>query len=141
MPKLSAWAIRSALIYLMLGFSFGGLLLANKGIPYSPQVWLLLPFHVEFLLIGWFVQLALGVAFWILPRFPGGSRGNTTLAWLSIWLLNAGILLAVCQGFAPAFLIAGRLTEMTAGVLFAIHSWGRIKPLYTLIKSPKGQSG
>ena len=33
MPRLSVWFIRLSLIYLALGFTFGGLLLLNKGLP------------------------------------------------------------------------------------------------------------
>ena len=77
MPRLSAWFIRASLIYLLLGFAFGALILAQKGISYYPLVWNLFPIHMEFLLIGWFAQLAMGVAFWILPRFSSGQpRGN-----------------------------------------------------------------
>jgi len=36
-------------------------------------------------------------------------------------------LLLALQGIAPWFLLAGRLCEVLAGMLFA---WGRIKPLY-----------
>ena len=69
MPRLSQWYIRSAFIYLFLGFTIGALLLANKGIPLHPALWGWLPIHIEFLLIGWLLQLILGMAFWILPRF------------------------------------------------------------------------
>ena len=49
MPRLSRLAIRAALLYLLLGFTFGGLMLLNKGIPLAPWAWRLLPAHVEFL--------------------------------------------------------------------------------------------
>ena len=131
MPRLSAWALRAALVYLLVGFTFGALLLANKGQPFEVQVWGLLPAHVEFLIIGWMVQLAFGVAFWILPRFPGGSRGNERLATLAILSLNLGVLLVALQGMLPLFLLSGRACEGMAGVLFAIHAWNRIRPLVT----------
>ena len=60
MPRLSIWFIRSALIYLALGFTFGALLLANKGFPIIPEIWRLLPAHIELLLVGWTLQLAMG---------------------------------------------------------------------------------
>lgn len=129
MPRISVWAVRSALIYLLVGFTFGALMLANKGAPFWPRLWLLLPVHVEFLLVGWMVQLALGIAYWILPRFPGGSRGNEKLALASIVLLNTGLLLAAFQGFSPLFLVTARLCQGGAGLLFALHAWPRIRPL------------
>lgn len=135
MPRLSVFSLRAALIYFLAGFTFGALLLANKGRAFSAQIWGLLPPHIEFLLIGWAVQLAMGVAFWILPRYPGGSRGNERLAGAALLLLNIGILLVATEIFTaqkptPVFLITGRLCEVLSGVLFILHAWGRIKPLY-----------
>ena len=62
MPRLSVWMIRTALVHLLVGFTLGALLLANKGVPIHPMVWRLLPIHIELLLLGWTLQLALGVA-------------------------------------------------------------------------------
>ena len=93
MPRLSVWFIRAALLYLIAGFTFGALMLANKGLSFSPLLWRLLPIHVEVLLMGWIAQLALGVAYWILPRFRQ-ARGNTQAAWAAFILLNTGIWLA-----------------------------------------------
>ncbi len=129
MPRLSALAVRAALLHLMAGFTLGGLLLTHKGQPFWHSAWLSLPPHIEFLLLGWMAQLALGVAFWILPRYPGGSRGNEKVAAAAIVLLNLGVILAACQAFAPGLLLAGRVCELAAGILFALHAWGRVRPL------------
>ncbi len=129
MPRLSVWTLRAALLYLLVGFTFGALMLANKGVPFWPRLWILLPVHVEFLLVGWMAQLALGMAFWILPRFPGGSRGREELALASIVLLNIGLLLAALQGFNAVLLPLARLFQVGAGLLFALHAWPRIRPL------------
>ncbi len=131
MPRLSAVAVRAALLYLLFGFSFGALLLANKGVPLAGWIWNLLPAHIEFLLVGWTSQLILGVAFWILPRFPGGSRGNEALARWALALLNTGILMVAVQGLLPAnnvLLLPGRGLEVMAAILFALHAWKRIRP-------------
>jgi hypothetical protein len=133
MPRLSRLAIRTALLYLLLGFTFGGLMLLNKGIALAPWAWRLLPAHVEFLLIGWTAQFILGVGFWILPRFGRGpARGNETFAWLAFGLVNAGVCLA---GLAPvlnappSITLLGRLAEAGAAIAFAVHVWPRVKPL------------
>lgn len=130
MPRISVWSLRAALLHLLTGFTLGALMLANKGQPFWPQAWGLLPPHVELLLVGWTVQLALGVAFWILPRFPGGSRGNESLAAASLILLNLGVVLVALQGTHTILLPAGRFFEALSGILFALHAWGRVKPLY-----------
>lgn len=130
MPKLSVWSLRAALLHLLMGFTFGALILANKGQPFWPQAWSLLPQHIELLLVGWMAQLALAVAFWILPRYPGGSRGNERQAVASLVLLNLGVLLVAFQAIDPPLAAAGRVCEVLSGLLFALHAWGRVKPLY-----------
>ena len=130
MPRLSVYYIRASLIYLFLGFTLGGLLLANKGHSLSPAIWMLLPMHIEFDLVGWLVQLALGVAFWILPRFSKEPRrGNERLSWVAFYFLNIGILLAATGGIpdTPCLIVIGRAMEMLALVLFALGNWKRIK--------------
>ncbi|MEZ4867771.1 MAG: hypothetical protein R3C14_40975 [Caldilineaceae bacterium] len=132
MPRLSVWAIRLALCHLLLGFTIGALLLAHKGIPFAPWLWRLLPAHMEFLLFGWTVQLAMGVAYWILPRFPGGERRREGWARLAILTLNGGLWLVALGPLAPATLplmVLGRGLEMGATVAFALHSWPRVKPM------------
>src|SRR5512138_1671327 len=129
MPRLTFWFVRASLIYFLLGLTFGALILAEKGISYYPPVWNLFPIHMEFLLIGWFAQLAMGVAFWILPCFSSGQpRGNVNLIWASFVLINAGILLIALQFWLPVATLIGRAAQVSAGILFAIGSWRRVKP-------------
>lgn len=130
MPRLSILYIRASLLYFVAGFTLGAILLWNKGLPLHPLAWRLLPAHIEFLFMGWTVQLILGVAFWILPRFQT-QRGNIRPAWLAFWLLNAGIwlvCLAPVAGAPAVALTLGRLAEAGAAAAFAVHAWPRIKP-------------
>lgn len=129
MPRLSQWAIRAAFLYLLLGFSLGALLLAHKGLPLHPMLWNLLPLHIEFLLFGWVVQLTLGMAFWILPRYwEAPRRPRAWAAVLAILLLNSGIWLVVGGAFGGTrwALFAGRVLEVTAVLFFALHAWRRV---------------
>ena len=130
MPRLSVWLIRMALLYLLAGFTLGARLLVHKGIPFEPQIWRWRPAHVELLLVGWMLQLAMGVAYWILPRFRQ-QRGNTRAAWAAFWLLNAGVLLVVAAVPLPAFTwlaVLGRLLQAGAAVAFVVNAWPRVKP-------------
>jgi hypothetical protein len=140
MPRPSAWAVRASLIHLSLGFTLGALLLTNKGLAFAPDLWRLLPAHIEILLVGWVVQLALGVAYWILPRVRAsrgaepeapGSRGGQIRMIATLVLLNGGVLLA---GFGPVVAapaevrLAGRIAEAAAALLFALHAARRLRP-------------
>ncbi len=133
MPRLSVFLVRTALIHLALGFTAGGLLLLHKGVPLHPQIWRLLPVHAELVLTGWTVQLALGVAYWILPRFKHGpARGDERPIWIAYLLFNLSVLgVAVGQWLAwpGALVLAGRLGELLAVLVFARNAWPRIKPL------------
>lgn len=130
MPRLSRWMIRTAFVYLLLGFTVGGLLLTHKGLPLHPALWGWLPAHIEFLLIGWIVQLTMGVAFWILPRYwQKPRRPRAVLAQIAFLLLNGGIWLVVAGTTFRAgrwVLFAGRAAEVSAVILFALHAWKRI---------------
>lgn len=130
MPRQTVWFIRASLIYLLVGFTFGALILAQKGVPYDAAIWALLPIHMEFLLAGWLLQLVLGMAFWIFPRFGvGAARGRESLIWLSFVLLNLGILLVASQLWLPVALLIGRLAEAAGILLYIAGSWARVKPL------------
>lgn len=132
MPPLSQWAIRAALLYFLVGLTLGMLMLANKGTPIDPSLWRLMPAHVEFLLLGWVAQLGLAVAHWIVPRFRGGDYGRLRVAWFSVVLLNAGVLLVgggTALGAPNWVSLVGRLLEGGAAVTFAIYIWPRVRPL------------
>ena len=131
MPRLSAWFVRVSMIYLLVGFTLGALMLAQDGISYYPAIMTVLPIHVEFLLVGWLVQLAMGIAFWIFPRFGLGqlrSRGNGSLIWVSFVLLNAGILIVAFELWISIAFLIGRVLEVSAVIIYAAGLWRRVKP-------------
>ena len=135
MPRLSVWMVRTALVHLALGFAIGALLLAHRAAPLHPALLRLRPLHAELLLVGWSVQLAMGVAFWILPRFRAGpERGREWPAWVAYALINAGVLLTGVGLAWPSpdtLPLGGRSAEGLAALAFACHAWPRIKPFGT----------
>ena len=130
MPKLSQWFIKFSFGYLLLGFTFGALLLAHKGQPVHPALWNWLPAHIEWLLVGWVAQLTLGVAFWIMPRYwKEPRRGNSRGAYVAIVLLNLGVWLASLGPvlrLSPWALIIGRVLEVGAAIAFAHAIFPRV---------------
>ena len=133
MTRLSVWTVRASLLYLGIGFFIGALMLTQKGLPFDPFVLRLLPLHVEFVLLGWTLQLAMGIAFWILPRFSRRPHyGNQAFGWLAFALLNVGVLCASLGqwlGAAPVVALIGRLAELGAVLFFLRHAWPRIRPI------------
>jgi len=131
MPRLSCWFVRAALVYLAVGFTLGAFMLANKGLGLAACLWRTLPIHRELLLMGWLVQLAIGVAFWILPRFSQGApRGNETTIWLAFILLNLGIGLVAAETVltVPGLVWIGRIVEIGGVLAFVVGSWRRVRP-------------
>ncbi len=121
--------IRASLLYMLAGFTLGALMLGAKG--FAPgSAWLRLrALHVDLLLLGWVVQLAMGVAYWILPRIRG-RRGRPWAAWSAFWLLNlalaiAGLELAAGLDGGPGPWV--RAVELLAALAFGVHAWPRVR--------------
>ncbi len=131
MPRLSAWFVRIAFIYLLIGFTLGSVLLANEGLAFDPRLGQYLPAHVEILMVGWVMQLALGVAYWILPRFTSGlPRGRVLIAWASLIIINVGVLLIVGSVTlkTPWLALPGRICEVAGILSFVSVLWRRARP-------------
>lgn len=146
MPRLSSTFIRAALLHLIVGVLLGGLILSAKGLPNSlGWTWLLLPAHIQLMLGGWMIQLALGVAYWILPRRDGaGDRGRPVAAWLCFALLNTGVtgaalLLTLRAWFDSAWLdgllVLAVLAQLLALAAFAWHAWPRVAPTFAPVRA------
>lgn len=132
MPRVSLWFLRASLLYLALAFTLGALLLWDKGIPLGPPVSLLRPLHVEVALVGWVLQLVMGTAYWIFPRFgmTPAQRGREDLAWIAFGLVNVGLWAAGLTGplgLAPSVATAGRVAEALAAVFMGVNIWARTR--------------
>jgi heme/copper-type cytochrome/quinol oxidase subunit 1 len=129
-PRLSVWYLRAALLYLGFGFTLGAVMLGAPALQLSVPLARLRLLHAEILLVGWTVQLALGVAYWILPKERGeAARRGGRLALVSLFLLNLGVAAAAfgaISGF-PAISAAGRTAELLAVLTFALHAWPRVR--------------
>lgn len=130
MPRLSQWYVRCAMGHLLAGTTMGALLLAHKGVPFAPGLWRWVTVHMETLLVGWILQLTLGVAFWIAPRrWESGRERRRGAVVAALFLLNGGVLLvATGRLLAPTswLPLAGRVLEGTALLLFTAHLWDRL---------------
>lgn len=137
MPKLSEIYIKISMVYLLIGFTLGALLLAHKGIPFASSLWNFLSVHVEWVLLGWILHLAMGVAYWMFPRFNPSKtgkhqRGNIVAAWTALVLLNAGILVysaSIALGQYTWGPFVGRVLEISGVIAFVLNLWPRTKPV------------
>ena len=122
MPALSAWAVRAALGWLFVGALVGALLLMRT--PLGMPAWgAWIPAHAEIMLVGWMMQLAFGVAHWILPRHQtDGRRGATAPIAFAFVALNLGVVLVIAGATR-----GGRVFEALAVVAFALQAVPRVR--------------
>lgn len=144
MPKLSVYFIRAALIHLAISFGMGGLLLTQKGLPIGAWIWQLRDPHIDLMIIGWTLQLIMGVAFFALPRFspPASRYGASVLGWCSLILLNGGLGIAIGSeslAWTPGVL-SGKLAIGAAIASYVVMIWPRVKPL-TVVMSSNSMKG
>lgn len=86
MSLYEVWFVRSSLFYLLLTGLLGLLFTFNPA-------WLAYfrPTHIHLGMVGFFLSLVMGVAFWLMPR-PGGLK-QYKLEMLTFYLLHSGLLL------------------------------------------------
>jgi heme/copper-type cytochrome/quinol oxidase subunit 1 len=122
LPLLSAWAVRAALSWLFIGALAGALIPMRASLGH-PEWSAWIPAHAEVMLVGWMMQLAFGVAHWILPRHPrGAARGAPIPVLLVISALNLGVVLVVV-----GVMVTGRALEAGAAIGFAVQGVPRIR--------------
>ncbi len=138
MDRLTRLMGRLSLIYLGAGFILGAVLLIGEGASADwGAAWGNV--HAHILFVGWFVQFAIGIAYWLLPRrkTPGQPLGyNEQIALVAVGLINAGLLLRVV--LEPVFnlhiisgpavtagLAVSAILQAAAGIIWACQLWGR----------------
>src|SRR5918993_358074 len=97
MDRLSSLMVRSSLLWLLAGVCVGAAMAIDREIPGNWRGWFL-PSHVHMLFVGWFLQFALGVAYWLLPRKRSVSRPlgyDERFALGAMAALNTGLLIRV----------------------------------------------
>jgi len=126
------WMLAFSIIYLVLGFTLGSLLLFHKGVPLHPALWSLFPAHIEFTLWGFITQLALAVGYGIFPRYRSHHpRGNPAWHTFLMILINIGILVSVLSSLDsfPVWLAPLGAAVKTIGFGgFALTLWTRMRP-------------
>lgn len=131
MPTVSIWMIRTSLIWLVLTVTAGAVLLTVKATGWWPEGWDMRMPHIEAGLVGWFLMLIMGVAWWMLPRIPWQHhrRGHPLWAWGAYALLNLGMILLMASPGGSVISGAGSGMYIAATGAFAVGIWPRITSL------------
>jgi hypothetical protein len=148
LDRFSSIAIRLGLCWLVLGIAAGALMLNDDVLPGYWKLWLS-PTHAHVLLVGWFFQFTLGVAYWLLPRKRSPERPagyNERLGFAALALINVGLALrcvaeplqrAGHDGFwIDAGLAVSAALQVIAFVIVAIQLWPRVAAKAARAKRP-----
>jgi hypothetical protein len=97
MDPLTRLMGKTSLVYLGTGFILGGVLLAADGFGATwTGYWATT--HAHILFVGWFVQFALGIAYWLLPRRKTLEKPygyNPTFGYIAYGLINTGLVIRI----------------------------------------------
>jgi hypothetical protein len=137
---LSSIMVRLALLWMLAGFLIGGAMLVDRDLPGDWRLWMQ-PTHGHMLFVGWFLQFALGIAYWLLPRKRTAERPvgyDLRLAQVAVAALNIGLLCRVVSeplerdGHASdgtmLLLALSALLQIVAAAIFVVQLWPRVAP-------------
>lgn len=149
MDPLTRLMGKTSVVYLLLGFVLGGVLLIAEATGASwGSAWGTV--HAHILFVGWFVQFAIGIGYWLLPRRKTPERPygyNPTLAYAAYGLINAGMILRILiepfyfSGALHGTLVTVGLSisgilQAAAGIIWACQLWGRFFLRYSASNRP-----
>jgi len=69
MPLLARNMTKAAFLYFIAAFLLAALMLLDRWLSFSRWLKVVYVSQLHLLLVGWITQLAVGVAYWIFPRF------------------------------------------------------------------------
>lgn len=138
MDSVSVRLVRASLLWLVLGFTLGALMLSDALAPGDWRLWFA-PTHGHILFVGWFLQFAVGVAYWLLPRkrTPRQPLGyHEPSATTAFALLNSGLLLRVIAepagragnggNLVDIALACSAVLQLAAIVIIVAQIWPRV---------------
>jgi hypothetical protein len=142
MPPIARTYVKSAFVYFVAAFLLAALMMLDRWLNVSRWLKVVYASQLHLLLVGWLTQLAIGVAYWMFPRFlkqqtphPRGSEG---LAWAVLICLNVGLVMRfIVEPFyllgpntwLAALLALSGVLQALAAVGFGLLIWGRIRAM------------
>lgn len=138
MDPLSSVMLRASLTWLLAGFVVGAAMLTDRVLPGQWRLWMA-PGHAHMLFVGWFLQFAVGVAYWLMPRRRSTEKPlgyGERAASLAVAALNLGLVLRIIAEPAErtgsessvtlTLLSASALLQLAAALVFVTQLWPRV---------------
>jgi uncharacterized membrane protein len=134
--------IRASFVYFVAAFLLGALMMLDDWWNFGRWLQAVYLSQLHLLVVGWITQLAIGVAYWMFPRFLKEQnprpRGSDALAWTVFVCLNVGLLLRFLvepfslmnpQPWLSALVALSGILQAVAALCFAWLIWGRIRAM------------
>ena len=123
------------MLYLLAALATGILLAAPAPVTGQAAPAVFGPTQLHLFVVGWITQVIFGVAYWMFPRYSAARpRGSEPLGWMTLILLNAGLLLRVAGEPlyrlgrpAGGLLVASAVLQLLAGWAFVLNTWPRVR--------------
>lgn len=142
MPAIARSYVKTAFVYFVAAFLLGALMALDSWLGFSRWLRVVYLSQLHLLVVGWITQLAIGVAYWIFPRFRKEQavppRGSDALAWGVLVCLNVGLLLRFFlepfhlmrpQPWLAFLLALSGVLQAAAAVGFGLLVWGRVRAM------------
>jgi hypothetical protein len=142
MPPIARTFVKASFIYFVAAFLLGALMMLDRWLSISRWLRVVYVSQLHLLMVGWLTQLAVGVAYWILPRFlkeqDPRPRGSDKLAWGVLVCLNTGLLLRFAfepfylmgpQTWLAVMLTVSGVLQAMAALGFGLLIWGRVRAM------------
>ena len=142
MPPIARTFVKAAFLYFLAAFLLGALMMLDRWLGFSRWLSALTMSQLHLLVVGWITQLAIGVAYWMFPRFlkeqDPRPRGSDALAWFVLASLNAGLLLRFAvepfylmdaQPWLAALMALAGVLQALSAFAFGWIIWGRIRAM------------
>ena len=142
MPPIARTFVKAAFLYFLAAFLLGALMMLDRWLGFSRWLSALTMSQLHLLVVGWITQLAIGVAYWMFPRFlkeqDPRPRGSDALAWFVLASLNAGLLLRFAvepfylmdaQSWLAALMALAGVLQALSAFAFGWIIWGRIRAM------------
>ena len=141
--------IKTAIAFLAIGLALGGWMITRRELFNEPPSPYLVSAHTHALLVGFVMELILGMALWLFPRpAKDDDRYSSRAVSASYWLLTAStagrVAGEVVRPFVDSialrwFVVLSGIGQIVAILLFFNAMWSRIRPLGSKLREERGE--
>lgn len=149
MPTLTRWFIKIAMLYLLAALLLGAGLALRAPLGLPGFFLRLGPVYFHLFLLGWVTQLIFGTVHWLFPGARSARAQTATLGWVTLLLLNVGLLLRVVAEplSIPGpnvwgwLLVLSALLQWLGGLAFVVFVWPRTRERRRRRRQAQGGGG